>query len=51
MLHTFLGGERRGLNPRMVDPQSTALIRLATSAPLHLLFPIQFLFLLPVRDG
>ena len=26
-------GERRELNPRMVDPQSTALIHLATSAP------------------
>jgi hypothetical protein len=26
-------GERRGLNPRMVDSQSTALIHLATSAP------------------
>lgn len=25
-------GERRELNPRMVDPQSTALIHLATSA-------------------
>jgi ribosomal protein S19 len=27
-------GERRELNPRMVDSQSTALIHLATSAPL-----------------
>ncbi|GLU24459.1 hypothetical protein SLE2022_403910 [Rubroshorea leprosula] len=26
-------GERRGLNPRVVDSQSTALIHLATSAP------------------
>ena len=26
-------GERRELNPRMVDSQSTALIHLATSAP------------------
>ena len=26
-------GERRELNPRMVDPQSTTLIHLATSAP------------------
>ena len=31
-------GERRELNPRMVDSQSTALIHLATSAP-HLLVP------------
>ena len=29
-------GERRELNPRMVDSQSTALIHLATSAPLLL---------------
>lgn len=29
-------GERRELNPRMVDSQSTALIHLATSAPLFL---------------
>lgn len=28
-----LMGERRGLNPRVVDSQSTALIHLATSAP------------------
>ena len=28
-------GERRELNPRMVDPQSTALIHLATSAPIR----------------
>nr|YP_010419333.1 ribosomal protein S19 [Hesperocnide tenella]USG52696.1 ribosomal protein S19 [Hesperocnide tenella] len=28
-------GERRELNPRMVDSQSTALIHLATSAPLY----------------
>ncbi|KAF8735817.1 hypothetical protein HU200_014438 [Digitaria exilis] len=27
-------GERRELNPRMVDSQSTALIHLATSAPI-----------------
>ncbi len=27
-------GERRELNPRVVDSQSTALIHLATSAPL-----------------
>jgi hypothetical protein len=41
-------GERRELNPRMVDSQSTALIHLATSAPftpslyfyLFLIFPI-----------
>ena len=26
-------GERRGLNPRVMDPQSIALIHLATSAP------------------
>ena len=26
-------GERRGLNPRVVDSQSTALIHLVTSAP------------------
>ena len=32
----WLVGERRELNPRMVDSQSTALIHLATSAP----FPI-----------
>jgi hypothetical protein len=31
-------GERRELNPRMVDSQSTALIHLATSAPLLFLF-------------
>ncbi|TYI02286.1 hypothetical protein ES332_A11G257800v1 [Gossypium tomentosum] len=31
-------GERRELNPRMVDSQSTALIHLATSAPLQLLY-------------
>lgn len=29
----WLMGERRELNPRMVDSQSTALIHLATSAP------------------
>ncbi|KAG6585927.1 hypothetical protein SDJN03_18660, partial [Cucurbita argyrosperma subsp. sororia] len=29
----LLMGERRGLNPRVVDSQSTALIHLATSAP------------------
>ena len=29
-------GERRELNPRMVDSQSTALIHLATSAPHYL---------------
>ena len=29
----ILMGERRGLNPRVVDSQSTALIHLATSAP------------------
>ncbi|KAF3774434.1 hypothetical protein EJ110_NYTH49827 [Nymphaea thermarum] len=32
MVHLFMG-ERRGLNPRVVDSQSTALIHLATSAP------------------
>ena len=31
-------GERRELNPRMVDSQSTALIHLATSAPLLFTF-------------
>lgn len=31
-LNTMMG-ERRELNPRMVDSQSTALIHLATSAP------------------
>ena len=36
-------GERRELNPRMVDSQSTALIHLATSAPL-LYFSIFFIF-------
>ncbi len=30
-----LSGERRELNPRMVDSQSTALIHLATSAPIY----------------
>lgn len=30
-------GERRELNPRMVDPQSTALIHLATSALIFLI--------------
>ena len=29
----LMTGERRELNPRMVDSQSTALIHLATSAP------------------
>lgn len=33
MVHLLMG-ERRGLNPRVVDSQSTALIHLATSAPL-----------------
>lgn len=32
-LNTKVMGERRELNPRMVDSQSTALIHLATSAP------------------
>ena len=32
MVHLWMG-ERRGLNPRVVDSQSTALIHLATSAP------------------
>ncbi|GJY24171.1 hypothetical protein Tco_0397829 [Tanacetum coccineum] len=32
MVHLLMG-ERRGLNPRVVDSQSTALIHLATSAP------------------
>lgn len=31
MVHLLMG-ERRGLNPRVVDSQSTALIHLATSA-------------------
>jgi hypothetical protein len=31
LFYLFMG-ERRELNPRMVDPQSTALIHLATSA-------------------
>ena len=30
----LMTGERRELNPRMVDSQSTALIHLATSAPI-----------------
>ena len=38
-------GERRELNPRMVDSQSTALIHLATSAPLQLLYSIVFFLL------
>lgn len=35
IIPTMIGhtGERRELNPRMVDSQSTALIHLATSAP------------------
>jgi hypothetical protein len=33
-------GERRGLNPRMVDSQSTALIHLATSAPIPAAFSL-----------
>ena len=33
-----LMGERRGLNPRVMDPQSIALIHLATSAPSVFLF-------------
>lgn len=41
-------GERRELNPRMVDSQSTALIRLATSAPL--LFELEFQFFKTLRD-
>lgn len=32
----ILMGERRELNPRMMDSQSTALIHLATSAPYSL---------------
>ena len=32
MVHLLMG-ERRGLNPRLMDSQSTALIHLATSAP------------------
>ncbi|KAI3672586.1 hypothetical protein L6452_38680 [Arctium lappa] len=32
MVHLLMD-ERRGLNPRMVDSQSTALIHLATSTP------------------
>lgn len=35
MVHLLMG-ERRGLNPRVVDSQSTALIHLATSALLIL---------------
>ncbi len=38
-------GERRELNPRMVDSQSTALIHLATSAPLQLVYSIVFFYL------
>lgn len=36
IIPTMIGhtGERRELNPRMVDSQSTALIHLATSAPI-----------------
>ncbi|KAK8299283.1 hypothetical protein V6Z12_D05G311700 [Gossypium hirsutum] len=41
-------GERRELNPRMVDSQSTALIHLATSAPLQLLYSIVFFFTYPI---
>nr|BEV74887.1 ribosomal protein L22 [Atalantia bilocularis] len=33
VIATIAMGERRELNPRMVDSQSTALIHLATSAP------------------
>ena len=33
MTRSLKMGERRELNPRMVDSQSTALIHLATSAP------------------
>ena len=39
-------GERRGLNPRVVDSQSTALIHLATSAPT----PAQVCFSLYLRS-
>ena len=39
-------GERRELNPRMVDSQSTALIHLATSALLQYLFIYFFSFFL-----
>ena len=35
-------GERRELNPRMVDSQSTALIHLATSAPLLIYFKLLY---------
>ena len=41
-------GERRELNPRMVDSQSTALIHLATSAPLKKLQKIQRFQFLPL---
>ena len=37
-------GERRELNPRMVDSQSTALIHLATSAPTITSISIYFYF-------
>lgn len=35
-------GERRELNPRMVDSQSTALIHLATSAPFLIYLQIDY---------
>ena len=38
-------GERRELNPRMVDSQSTALIHLATSAPFQIYLQIYLLFI------
>ncbi|KAF7088382.1 LOW QUALITY PROTEIN: hypothetical protein CFC21_091499 [Triticum aestivum] len=39
-------GERRELNPRMVDSQSTALIHLATSAP----YPAKGFFLFSIDN-
>ena len=44
MLFLFMG-ERRELNPRMVDSQSTALIHLATSAPLLYIYLVLSIFL------
>ena len=38
-------GERRELNPRVVDSQSTALIHLATSAPYIILYYINLYYI------
>ncbi len=47
VFYLLLCGERRELNPRVVDSQSTALVHLATSAPeeqINCLYLRSFLF-------